>query len=203
MNRIMIFSDFAWPYCYFGLALIQKLREAGLIFELEWLPFELDPNVPAEGMDLYKVLPKEYVERSLEILSKMGKEFGINYNNKNAKFNTRLAHLCGFYALEKGKYDDYAKAVFIAYFEDGANVYDRDVLGKVAEKIGLDSKEMLDVVDLGKYDENLVKAKNLANDLGIQSVPTFIINNRYKIAGVRDYDSFKELIMDLFNRLDD
>lgn len=202
MNKIRIFSDFAWPYCYFGLGLVDKLKEDGLEFELDWIPFQLDPNTPEEGLDLYDVYPKEYILRSIDILSKMGKEFSIKYNNRNGKFNTRLAHLCGFYALEKGKYAEYAKAIFKAYFEAGANVYKMEILSNIAEEIGLDPRHMFDSVDSGIYDEKLREAEILAKEFGIQSVPTFVINNRYKISGVWDYSSFKKTIIDLFNRLD-
>lgn len=202
MKRIRVFSDFAWPFCYLGLGLVEKLKEEGVEFELDWVPFELDPNCPEEGMDLYDVYPKEYIHRSLDMLSKMGKEFGIGYNNKNGKFNTRLAHLGGFYALENGKYDEYARAVFKAYFEDGLNLYNREVLSEIAENIGLNPAKMLDAIDSKKYDENLKEARNLAIEYGIQSVPTFIINNKYKISGIRDYEDFKKAIVDIFNRLD-
>lgn len=202
MNRIKIFSDFAWPFCYFGLGLVDRLKEDGLEFDLEWIPFELDPNAPEEGMDLYEVYPKEYIHSSLDMLSKMGKKFGIRFNNKNGKFNTRLAHLAGFYALEEGKYDEYAWAVFKAYFEQGLNVYNREVLSKIAKNIGLDPDQMLESIDSEKYNEKLEKAKRLAHEYGIQSVPTFIINHKYKMSGVRDYDSFKKTILDTFNRLD-
>lgn len=104
--------------------------------------------------------------------------------------------------MEKGKYAEYAKAVFKAYFEAGANVYKREILSNIAEEIGLDPRHMFDSVDSGIYDEKLREAEILAKEFGIQSVPTFIINNRYKISGVRDYSSFKKTIIDLFNRLD-
>lgn len=203
MNKIRIFSDYAWPFCYVGLGLVQKLKEDGIEFELDWVPFELDPNAPIEGMDLYDVYPKEYIHRSLDNLSRMGKDFGIIYNNKNGKFNTRRAHLGGFYALEEGKYDEYAWAVFKAYFEDGVNVSDAEVLSKIADSIGLDPVQMLNSIDSQKYDEKLKGSKVLAHEYGIQSVPTFIINNKYMISGVRDYDDFKKAIVEIFNRLED
>lgn len=201
MNNIRIFSDFAWPYCYIGLGLVEKLKKDGISFDLDWVPFELDPNAPQEGMDLYEVYPKEYVDKAIDMLSKMGKDYGISYNNKNGKFNTRKAHLGGYYALEKGKYDEYARAVFKAYFEDSLNVSHNEVLSKIAENIGLDKVDMLEAIDSGKYDEKLKAAVNLAFESDIQSVPTFIINNKYKMSGIRSYDDFKKAILDMFNRL--
>lgn len=110
MYNIRVFSDFAWPFCYFGLGLVEKLKEDGIEYNIEWIPFELDPNAPLEGMDLFNVYPKEYVVKSINYLSKLGEDLGIVYNNINGKFNTRRAHLAGYYAKDQNKYNEFKKA---------------------------------------------------------------------------------------------
>ena len=86
MLKVKIFSDYACPFCYLGACLMNKLREDGIEYEVEWIPFELDPNAPLEGSDLYKIYSEDYVNSSLNMLSNMGKEYGIEFNNKNGKY---------------------------------------------------------------------------------------------------------------------
>lgn len=197
MLKVKVFSDFACPFCYLGAALLDRLKEDGIEYEVEWIPFELDPNAPLEGMDLFQIYPEEYVTRSLDMLSRMGKEYGLEYNNKNGKFNTHRAHLGGFYAKEKGLYDKYLKAMFKAYFTDGSNLGDKKVLNKLAEDIGLNPEEMNNSIDSGKYNESYRRAKEETERYKIQSVPTFIIDDRAKISGIREYSKFKEEFIEL------
>lgn len=192
MLNVKIYSDFACPFCYLGLELLNRLRDEGVEFNAEWFPFELDTNAPLEGMDLFQVYPEEYVLKSLNLLSKLGESYNIKYNNKNGKFNTRRAHLGGFFAKEKGRYDEYAKAMFKAYFEDSINIGNKEELNNVVIDMGLDVNEMNTAIDSGKYDQMLEDAYNKSIDYKIQSVPTFIINDSGRVTGVRDYNRFKE-----------
>lgn len=192
MLKVKIFSDYACPFCYPGACLMNKLREDGIEYEVEWIPFELDPNAPLEGSDLYKIYSEDYVNSSLNMLSNMGKEYGIEFNNKNGKYNTLRAHLGGYYAKEKGKYEEYLMAMFKAYFADGINLGHKDEVNKIAENIGLDIDEMNKAIDSGKYTEAYETAKKQAQEYKIQSVPAFIIDDRRKISGIREYKLFKQ-----------
>ncbi len=192
MLKVKIYSDFACPFCYLGLELLNRLRNEGVELDAEWFPFELDPNAPLEGMDLFQVYPEEYVLKSLNLLSKLGEPYNIKYNNKNGKFNTRRAHLGGFFAKEKGRYEEYAKAMFKAYFEDSINIGNKEELNNVVGDMGLDVDEMNTAIDSGKYDQMLEDAYDKSIEYKIQSVPTFIINDSGRVTGVRDYNRFKE-----------
>lgn len=192
MLKVKIFSDYACPFCYLGACLMNKLREDGIEYEVEWIPFELDPNAPLEGSDLYKIYSEDYVNSSLNMLSNMGKEYGIEFNNKNGKYNTLRAHLGGYYAKEKGKYEEYLMAMFKAYFADGINLGHKDEVNKIAENIGLDIDEINKAIDSGKYTEAYETAKKQAQEYKIQSVPAFIIDDRRKISGIREYKLFKQ-----------
>lgn len=191
MLKVKVFSDFACPYCYLGLCLLEKLREDGIEYEAEWMPFELDPKAPLEGMDLFDVYPKEYVLKALDMLSKQGEEYGIEFNNKNGKFNTRRAHMAGYFAKEKGKYDEYAKAMFKAYFEYGINIADRNEIDRIAEGIGLDVDSMNKAIDSGVYEQRFEEAYNASMTYKIESIPTFIVNEKARLTGIRNYERFK------------
>ncbi len=192
MVKVKVFSDYACPFCYLGACLLNRLKEEGLELEVEWFPFELDPHAPLEGSDLYKLYSEYYVNNSINYLNNLGKEYGIEYNNKNGKFNTRRAHLGGYYAKEEGKYDLYLMAMFKAYFTDGINLGIKEEVDKVASSIGLDIHKMNEKIDSGEYDKLYEKAQEQAQSYNIQSIPAFILDEKTKLSGIKDYKLFKE-----------
>lgn len=200
MLKVKVFSDFACPFCYLGACLMNRLKEDGIDYEVEWIPFELDPNAPLEGSDLYKVYPENYINSSIKMLSNRGKEYNIEYNNKNGKFNTKRAHMGGYYAKEQGKYDEYLMAMFKAYFTDSINIAHKEEINKVAASIGLNTEEMNQAIDSGKYTKLYEKAKMDAQEYKIQSVPSFIINEKAKMSGIRDYNLFKEEFLESIDK---
>ena len=71
-----------------------------------------------------------------------------------------------------------------------------DVLNKIAESLGLNIVEMNEAIDSGKYDSRLDKDYRLASEYSIHSVPTFIINEKTIISGIKEYDEFKKIFLD-------
>ena len=197
MLDVKVFSDFACPFCYLGLYLLEKLEDDNIRYIVDWIPFELDPNAPIKGMDLFEIYPKDYILKSLDMLSQLGKEYGIDFNNKNNKYNTRRAHLGGYYAKEQNKYSEYSKAMFKAYFGDCINIGDKLEVDKIAQKIGLDVEAMNKAIDAGKYNNLLNQAQSAAEAYKIQSIPSFVINEKSKLTGIRDYERFKQEFLDM------
>lgn len=195
MLNIKIFSDFAWPFCYIGLGIVNKLKEDGVQFNVEWYPFELKPDAALEGESLFDSLPKDYAEKAYEMLSKLGEPYEIKFLNKDKKFNTHRAHLAGEYAKTVGKYDEFSEEAFKAYFKDSKNIADKDVLNEIANKVGLNVEEMNNQIDEGKFDAILQNAKDLVRVYRVESVPTFIINEKDQLTGVRDYEQFKRSLL--------
>ena len=74
MFKLRIFSDFAWPYCYFGLGLVEKLKKDGFDFTVEWMPYELAPDASQEGENLFDFIPREQIEHSMNQLNELGKD---------------------------------------------------------------------------------------------------------------------------------
>ncbi|SCG84578.1 DsbA oxidoreductase [Proteiniborus sp. DW1] len=147
-------------------------------------------------MDLFTVYPKEYVVNSLNYLSRLGRDFGIEFNNLNGEFNTRRAHLAEYYAKEHNKYDEYSKIVFKAYFGDKLNIADKNILNEIAKSIGLDVDDMNNSIDSNKYDKRLIEDYNLASKYHFSSVPTFIINDNIRISGIKEYNEFKKTFLE-------
>lgn len=198
MLNVKIFSDFACPFCYIGANMIEKLKRDGLDFTYEWYTFEMRPEMPAEGDDLSTKATEEQLlknDKLYDMLAMLAKPYNLTYSNKFMRFNTYRSHLAAEYAKTQGKYDDFAKEAFKAYFTDTKNLADREVLNEIAGKIGLDVDEMNDQVDSGRFDSMIEHSKDLAKKHDVEGAPTFIINDKHKMTGIRGYDQFKNALL--------
>lgn len=172
--------------------MVEQLRKDGIQLEVEWMPYELAPDASLEGESLLDYLPKEQVENAIDALNELGKGLGIHINNRGKKFNTRRAHLAGYYAKDKGVYEEYSKKVFEAYFVEVQNVAKKEVLNEIALSLGLDVKEMNDWIDQGRYTERLLADFGIADQNAVNVVPTFVINGQTRFSGIKPYHEFKK-----------
>lgn len=191
MLDIKIFSDFACPFCFIATGIFDKLKEDGIEFAVEWIPYEIHPDIPLEGKSVEGKHPKGYAEKMYEMLSNLGAEYGIEYKIQEKDYNTHRALLAGEYAKSIGKYDEFSKKVFKAYFTELKNIGNIDILDDIANKAGLNVEEMNKLIDSGKYELNLERAKQLTHKFEVEGTPTFIINNQHKMVGVRPYKQMR------------
>ena len=159
MLNIKVFSDFACPFCYLSTGFFDKLKGEGLVFSLEWIPYEMHPNIPLEGKSK---------EKMLEFQNNLGKEYGIKFGNQTMDYNTKRALLAGEYAKSIEKYDEFSKLAFKAYFYDLKNLGQVSVLNNIAAKSGFQIEEMNQAIDSGKFDSNIEKAKKLIEKFQVE-----------------------------------
>lgn len=192
MTNIKVFSDFACPFCYIGFSIADKLRKENLDINIEWLPYELDSDLALEGNDLADHIPIEQIETSYKRIQRLGSEYGLVYNNKSKKFNTTRLHKAALYADTVGKYYEFAKEAFKSIFEDGKNVGDPLVINEIGLVSGLNIAEMNQCIDEGSFDAQMEEAKNLIPIYEIDSVPSFIVDDKKKVTLLKDYAKFKK-----------
>lgn len=108
-------------------------------------------------------------------------------------YNTRLAQEMSKWAEEKGRGDDWHRAVFKTYFVDGKNIGKAGVLIEVATNVGLSAEEAKTVLDSRAYRSVVDADWSRARELGITAVPTFIMN-RGRIAGAQPYDALEKFV---------
>ncbi|MBU5592760.1 DsbA family protein [Clostridium sp. MSJ-4] len=195
--KMQIFSDYVCPFCYIGSGIIRQLKEDGIEIEIEWLPFELHPETPLSGAELNSRFPQTQIDMMFKMLKERGKEFNIRFGEVDILPNSYRALEGGQYAKLKGKYDEYSKAMFKAYFQNNENIGKKEIINEIASNIGLNINEMNKEIDSGKFKDAIDKTKSLANKYAINSVPTFIINDTYKIVGARDYEYIKEFLLNI------
>lgn len=192
MTTIKIFSDFACPFCYIGFSIADKLRQEHPDINIKWYPYELDPDLPLKGSDLANDIPQEQIDMSYRRIERLGKEYGLIYNNKTRKFNTTRLHKAALYANSVGKYYEFAREAFKYIFEYGKNVGDPLIVNEIGLFTELNIIEMNEQIDRGDFDKEMIEAKNLIPVYNIESVPTFIVDEEKHVTRLKDYEKFKK-----------
>ncbi|GFD81802.1 DSBA oxidoreductase [Tenacibaculum sp. KUL118] len=188
-------SDVVCPWCIVGYQRLQKAIETldDIDVDIKFHPFELNPNMPQEGQNLREHIMEKYgisEQQSAENrarLAAVGQEIGFTFNftDDSRMQNTFKAHQLIHFAAENGLEEEMKLSLFNAYFTDGKDVNDLDVLLALAGDIGLDKAEVEEVIQSAKYAQAVREEESVWIQRGIQSVPTFVIGNQ-GVAGAQE-----------------
>lgn len=203
--KIEIWSDFACPYCYIGEKKLEKaLEEMQLVHDVElgFRSFQLDVNATSHpDEDINTLISKKYnisyeqAQSANDGIVARAKQVGLNYDFDNLKpSNTSLAHQLMKYAKLKNKEAQIAERLFSAYFVEGVELGDVKNIKKIAALENLDSKEIEELINEQTFYEEVMKDQELAHELGISSVPFFVINNKYAVSGAQSVEYFKSAL---------
>ncbi len=192
MINIKVFSDFACPFCYIGFSIADRLRKENKDVNIQYFPYELDPDMPIGGGDLTDSIPQEQIDMSYKRIERLGKEYDLIYNNKIKKFNTTRLHKAALYAETVGKFYEFSKEAFRYIFEFGKNVGDPLIINEIGLYVGLNIIEMNEKIDKGEFDSQMEEAKKLSEDYNIESIPTFIVNEKKYVTLLKDYEKFRQ-----------
>ncbi len=176
--KIVAISDYVCPWCYLGLKRIERLQEEFDI-EVEWHPFELRPGLPLEGMPMESIMGRgRYTADYFEQLRQLGEEVGVHMKARSFLANSRPAHEASQYAHERGCFEPFHRAVFRAYFEEGENIGDVDVLCRLADTCRLDGSALREALASGRYAHDVDEKVAWVRQRGVAGVPTFIFPTR-------------------------
>jgi predicted DsbA family dithiol-disulfide isomerase len=206
--KIDIVSDVVCPWCTIGYKRLEKaITELGIQdqVEIEWQPFELNPNMPAEGQNVQEHIAEKYgstleqQKESQQHMAEAGAELGFtfDYFDDMRMANTFEAHILLEYAKEFGKQTKLKMRLTTAFFSERKDVSDRDILKQALLDVGLNAEEALDKLDNddARYD---VKSKEAYwKNRGVNSVPTIIFNGKSAVTGAQPVDVFKEVLSEL------
>lgn len=191
---IDVVSDAICPWCWIGkrqlgLAL-EELAADGLRFEVRWRPFQLNPDLPPEGVDrrAYRSAKFGSWERSQELdrrVAEAGAAVGLGFRHDLMARtpNTVDAHRLIRLAGTAGRQDAVAEALFRAYFTEGRDIGDRSVLAAVAAEAGMD-RERVEAELAGDACREEVLAEDLAaRRAGLTGVPSFLLDRHLLFSG--------------------
>ncbi|MBI5935141.1 MAG: DsbA family oxidoreductase [Chloroflexi bacterium] len=158
--------------------------------DVEWRPFYLRPDTPPEGMDLPDYILRARANGSEERLKEMADAYGLAFASTERIYNTRLAHEATEFAREQGKGIEFHRVIFRKVYADGEDPSKWTTLRSAAEEVGLDADAMQREVDAGKFTEFVAGQVQNAYQIGVQGVPTYVINDRYAVVGAQPYEVF-------------
>jgi predicted DsbA family dithiol-disulfide isomerase len=168
---------------------------------VRWLPFQLNPDLPAEGIPR-----KEYIERkfgpghshSYARVAGVGREAGIEFafDHITVQPNTLNAHRLMIYGAKQGREDEVAENLFRAYFLEGANFTDKAALASVGERAGLDRAALAAYLASGDGREDVLRADLEARQAGINGVPCFIFNRCTAVSGAQAPETLLQAMLD-------
>jgi predicted DsbA family dithiol-disulfide isomerase len=206
--RIDFVSDVVCPWCAIGLASLEQAlqRLQGEVdADIHFQPFELDPNMPAEGMDVADNLKRKYgmddaqLAQNQERIRERGAELGFtfDFNARSRTWNTFDAHRLLHWAEGEGRQDALKRALLVANFSEGRNVSDRDALVEIATGAGLDAERARAILDSNEYAEEVRIAEQFFIQAGISGVPAIIIERQHLVSGGQPPEVFERALREI------
>ena len=203
--KIDFVSDVSCPWCVIGLyGLEEALARTGDLIdaEIHFQPFELNPNMPPEGQNIVEHVAQKYgasPEQSAanrEMIRARAAQLGFTMagTEQSRIYNTFDAHRLLHWAELEGRQAALKHALFEAYFTNGENPGDPDVLAAAAEKAGLDGAAAREVLASGRYAAEVRQAEQYWQSRGINAVPAIIIDGQYLISGGQPPEAFEQAL---------
>ena len=200
--KIDFVSDVSCPWCVIGLrALEDALARIGpeLEVEFEFQPFELNPQMPAEGQDLDEHIMQKYgmspadTARNREAIRARGAELGFEFrmDKRQRIYNTFDAHRLLAWALGEGHQRALKNALFAAYFTRGESPGDHAVLLAAAAAAGLDEIRAAAVLASDEFGDEVRERERFYQQHGIHAVPAIILNDRHLLQGGQPSEVFE------------
>lgn len=209
--KIDIWSDFVCPFCYIGKRHIEEaVKDLGKV-EFEYHSFELDPQAPnkvTSSMSDYfaqsKGLSLEQTEEMIKNVTEMAHQAGLDYHYENIQHsNTVKAHRLFQYAKIQDKGTEFMELAKKGYFTQGQWLNDNLFLLSLADELGLEHKKAEEI--LANEDEYLLEMQNdiaLAQQIGVQGVPFFVIDGKYGLSGAQPVETFQQALKEINEKED-
>jgi predicted DsbA family dithiol-disulfide isomerase len=198
-------SDVVCPWCALGATALEQAIEnlAGEVYvELTYKPFELNPEMPAEGEHAIKHMMRKYGRTAEEVASRNemivshGQAIGFQFDleKRSHFYNTFDAHRLLFWAAQEGRQVELKKALLRAYFTEGQNPSDRETLIRLATEVGLDTARAREVLASGEFANEVRELETYYRDHGITSVPAMVLNKRQLVAGSQSVEYYEQVL---------
>ena len=206
--KIDFVSDVSCPWCAVGLKSLETaLARLGpqLSADLHFQPFELNPQMAPEGQDIVEHIAQKYgssavdIGRSQEALKARGDALGFHFDfqRRSRVYNTFDAHRLLHWAEGEGKQHELKNALFSAYFSEGKDPSNHEVLASVAASVGLDGQRARQILESNEFASEVRERERFYTGLGIHAVPSVIVDDRHLIQGGQPPEVFEQALRQL------
>ncbi|MEP4544843.1 MAG: DsbA family oxidoreductase [Saccharospirillum sp.] len=202
---IDVVSDVACPWCVIGYKNLEQALaslDGEIEADLAWHAFELRPDAPAEGENWREHIMAKYgmsfeqSEENRKRITEAGSQVGFTFNftDDMRTQNTFNCHRLLHWAKDTEQQTALKLALFEAYFTDRTNVNDTEVLLQAVERAGLDRDSAAAVLASDRYEQAVRAEEGHYQQMGVSSVPTFIVNGKYAITGGQPAEVFVQAL---------
>ena len=210
MIEIEIFSDVICPWCFIGKARLDGVLQSpvGEGISLRWQPYQLQPQIPPEGLDRSLYLTRRYgaqadqakaPERIMEEAQAAGLQ--LRYDLIKRMPNTRLAHQVLLFAFPYGVQHSLVQILFEDYFCRGVDIGDVSQLMAAAQKVDLPLERLQAYLAENEGVEDIERQRERATDLGLSGVPGYYLADRFLLPGAQDQETMKQIIQRVKDKL--
>ncbi|WP_170399343.1 DsbA family oxidoreductase [Ruegeria arenilitoris] len=209
--KLDIMSDPICPWCYIGKTHLDKALAAipDHPMVIEWHPFQLNPDMPDEGMDRREYLERKFGGKDgavqayapvVEHAEKAG--LSIDFEGMKRTPNTLDAHRLIHWAGIEGKQNEVVDALFDAYFVQARDIGDHEVLADIADGAGMDAAVVLKLLKSDADREDIRNRDSHSRQMGVNSVPTFIVANQHAVPGAQPPEMWEKVIGEIMSQLE-
>ncbi|MEW2142796.1 DsbA family oxidoreductase [Micromonospora vinacea] len=205
--EIEIYADVICPWCYIGK---RRLDEAVASYEGEvtvrYRPFQLDPSPVPQPLPLVEALAGKFggperARQMVDHVTQVAAADGLRLDYDRAVIaNTFEAHRLVSWATEQGRAAEMVEALYQAHFNHGVDVGSREALAALAGEIGLDAADARRFLDSDERVADVAADLAAARDLGITSVPTFVLAGKYAVSGAQEVQTLLAALAEVEQR---
>ncbi|WP_223588969.1 DsbA family oxidoreductase [Pseudomonas sp. A-R-19] len=203
-------SDVVCPWCALGATALEQAIEnvAGEVsVALTYKPFELNPNMPAEGEQAVEHLMRKYgrtaddvaAGKAMQIARGEAIGFKFDLEKRTHFYNTFDAHRLLLWALQEGRQVELKKVLLRGYFSEGQNPSDHQALVRLATDAGLDGASAQEVLASGAFADEVRELETYYQQHGINSVPAMVLNGRHLVSGSQSVEYYEQMLRQMAN----
>ncbi|WP_274474455.1 DsbA family oxidoreductase [Mangrovimonas aestuarii] len=209
--HIKIWSDIRCPFCYIG----KKHFETALNnfphknkITIEWKSFELDPNLQTnpdtDALSHFvesKGIEKEQAIHMFDNVTAMAANTGLEFNlEQSIPANSLNAHRLLHFAKQQGLVDQTKETLLFTHLSAGKNIDDINVLTELAKSLGMDELKVKQMLESDDFVYDVRQDEMEARNLGINSVPFFVLDNKYGISGAQPVEVFTQSLQEIWEK---
>lgn len=199
---IDLFADVACPWCWIGERRLRRALEArGVDATVRWRPYMLQRNLPPGGIAWSELVERKFggwarARPMFAHVARAAEPEGIRYDFEAIQRapNTLDAHRVILLAQQEGRLWEVADALYSAYFAEGRDVNDREVLADVAAKAGLDAERVRAMLASREFVAEVESSQEVADASGVQGVPLAVFEGRFAVSGAQPLEVFETAI---------
>ncbi len=212
--RVEVWSDVVCPWCYIGKRRFERaLRELDgeLEIDVSYRPYQLDPTASlGKAEPVFNAYAKKFggedqAHKMIERVTSAAAEDGIEFRLDRAlRSNTLLAHRLIWLADQADSpvsQESIKERLLHAYFIDGLNIGDPEVLAECASEVGFDREQVVAFLDSERGRAEVREQISQAAEMGVTAVPTYVVDGRWAIPGAQDTETFVRVLRQLNDQL--